>query len=442
MHEHGIGCPAVRQTPARAGCANVSAASKSSPLAPFRVRSFRFQWPADLATSWAWEMETLILGWYILVETGSVTLLTLFASLAYIGTLLAPLFGVIGHRIGERNLLCAMRAFYATLAVTLAALALAGVLNPVPVFVFAALMGIVRPSDLAIRFAVIGNTMPPDQLMGAMSVSRTTQDSARIMGALTGAGIFALLGMGPALSVIAFFYASSFFLSLRVSATRSSAAPPTVAGAPVQPSHWRDLKDAIHHVWTTPRLLGTMVLAFLFNVTAFPMVMGLLPYVAKHIYQTDQTGLGYLVASFAFGSLLGTVVLLRIGNTIRPARMMLVCCVIWHALIFVFAQMPALAGGVVVLILAGLAQSLCTIPLAVMLLRTTEERFRGRVMGVRILAVYGLPIGLLGAGQLVTRIGYPATATLYSIAGIICVVLIALHWKADLWQRDALANRR
>ena len=41
-------------------------------LAPFRVRSFRFQWPADVATSWAFEMETLILGWYVPVETQSV----------------------------------------------------------------------------------------------------------------------------------------------------------------------------------------------------------------------------------------------------------------------------------------------------------------------------------------------------------------------------------
>ena len=46
-------------------------------MAPFQVRSFRFQWPADLLTSWAFEMETLIIGWYVLVETGSVLLLTL-----------------------------------------------------------------------------------------------------------------------------------------------------------------------------------------------------------------------------------------------------------------------------------------------------------------------------------------------------------------------------
>jgi hypothetical protein len=31
----------------------------------FAVRSFRFQWSADLATSWGFEMEALILGWYI-----------------------------------------------------------------------------------------------------------------------------------------------------------------------------------------------------------------------------------------------------------------------------------------------------------------------------------------------------------------------------------------
>ena len=51
-------------------------------LAPFRVPSFRFQWPADLLTSWAFEMENLILGWYVLVETGSVVLLTLFGASA------------------------------------------------------------------------------------------------------------------------------------------------------------------------------------------------------------------------------------------------------------------------------------------------------------------------------------------------------------------------
>ena len=59
----------------------LSESARPSALTPFRIRNFRFQWPADLLTSWAFEMEMLILGWYVLVETGSVLLLTLFASL-------------------------------------------------------------------------------------------------------------------------------------------------------------------------------------------------------------------------------------------------------------------------------------------------------------------------------------------------------------------------
>ena len=54
--------------------------SRSEVLAPFEVRSFRFQWPADLLTSWAGEMEILILGWYILTATDSVLLLTVYGA--------------------------------------------------------------------------------------------------------------------------------------------------------------------------------------------------------------------------------------------------------------------------------------------------------------------------------------------------------------------------
>src|SRR6201987_745692 len=113
-------------------------------LAPFPVRSFRFQWPADLLASWGTEMETLILGWYILVETGSVLLLTVFGSLQYIGTLIAPLFGMLGDRIGHRLVLCAMRACYATLASLLMTLAFTNALRPIHVFIIATVSGLIR----------------------------------------------------------------------------------------------------------------------------------------------------------------------------------------------------------------------------------------------------------------------------------------------------------
>src|ERR1051325_11115907 len=118
--------------------------SWSAMLAPFEVRSFRFQFPADLATSWGMEMENLVLGWYILVETGSVLMLTLFWALQYLGTLLGPFFGLLGDRLGHRTVLCTMRAAYALLAVLVMSLAFSGVLGPAIVLAVAAASGLIR----------------------------------------------------------------------------------------------------------------------------------------------------------------------------------------------------------------------------------------------------------------------------------------------------------
>lgn len=409
-------------------------------LAPFSVRSFRFQWPADLVTSWAFEMETLILGWYVLVETRSVLLLTLFGSLQFAGTLLAPMFGVASDRIGHRNLLCAMRASYGVLAGALMTLAFAAALRPVHVLVIAALSGLIRPSDLAMRNALVGATMPAGALMGAMSLARMTQDSARTVAPLAGAGLFAALGMGPAYLAVTSLYLASFLLTLGVSGGRFG--PPAGSAAAPRRSIWRDLRDGVAYVGSTPSTVAAMWLAFLVNLTAFPLSGGLLPYVAKEIYHIDQTGLGYLIASFAIGSLCGSIVLSLAGRAIRPARMMLVFVILWYAMLLLFARMEHPFGGVAALVLAGFMQSLGLVPMSVLLLRTADEQFRGRVMGVRMLAIYGVPLGLLGAGGLIDRIGFAATATTYCVAGIAVTLAIALRWRTVLWPLDAPANAR
>ena len=155
---------------------------RSSLLAPFRVRSFRFQYPADLLTSWGTEMENLILGWYMLVATGSVLLLTLFGSLQYFGTLVAPVFGMAGDRLGHRNMLCTMRACYAVLAALLMTSRSPACCGRCTYSSSPAIAGLIRPSDLAMRSALVADTMPPDRFVSAMGASRTTADSARTVG--------------------------------------------------------------------------------------------------------------------------------------------------------------------------------------------------------------------------------------------------------------------
>jgi MFS family permease len=415
----------------------------ASALAPFRVRSFRYQWPADVATSWAFEMESLILGWYVLVETKSVLMLAVFAALQFSGTLVGPMVGVMGDRLGHRQLLCGMRATYATLATTLMVLTFAGVLTPVYVFAIAALSGLVRPSDIGMRATVVGETMPSAQLMAAMGIQRTTQDTARIAGALTGAGLVALLGMGPAYAVVAALYTTSLILTWHAGSVRGAPlANAQIAPNPVRASPWRELKDGLVYVRDTPLLLALMCLAFLLNLTAFPLMNGVMPYVVKEIYRADQTVLGYMVASTAFGALLGSLALSRFSATASAARLMLISCVIWYSMLMVFSRIHTPAAGMAVMMLAGFAQSLGQVPMATLLLRNSVPHMRGRVMGIRMLAINGNMPGLLISGPLIAGYGYPAAAAAYCATGLVFTALIGWLWRAQLWCNDAPANRR
>ena len=407
-------------------------------LAPFQIRSFRFQWPADLLASWAFEMEGVILGWFVLVSTGSVLALAAFGSLQFLGTLISPLFGMVGDRIGNRSLLCLMRAIYVAVATALAVLFLAGLAAPAPVFGLAIVMGLVRPSDITLRSLLVGETMPASYLMRAMGVSRTTADSARVVGALSGAGLVAALGSGLAYVVVCTAYAASLALTFNVGIRRVR----VVGEDALHASPMRALRQAFAYIWSTPDMRALMLMAFLMNFAAYPLVGSLLAYIAKDIYSLDQTGLGWLIACFAGGALLGSIAISTHGARIRPARTMLAGALAWFTLNFAFSWIATPLWGEVVLFLAGFVQSFCMIPMAVLLLRVADPKFRGRVMGVRMLAVYGLPIGLLLSGPLVERVGFSLTGSLYSLVGIVFTVLIAISWRAHLWHPAAAANRR
>jgi len=383
-----------------------------------------------------------VLGWYIMVETGSVLLLTMLASLQYVGTLIAPVLGMIGDRLGHRDLLAAMRFAYTALSASIMWLALTGHLAPFKVMMIVAIMGLIRPSDLGVRGALLADIMPAEQLVGAISLSRTTQDSARIVGALTGPGLFAAFGIGAVYVAIAWLYFAAAVLM--VCLPRPANALGTVGGAANDASGsalLRDLKEGIVYAWSGPGMRAALCVAFLANLTAFPLTNGLLPYVAREIFQTDQTGLGHLSASFAVGSLIGSVTLSLAGG-VRVARLLIGATLAWYAMLLVFVEIRTIPVAMACLVLAGIAQSMSMISAAVILMRAASAHLRGRVMGVRMMVIYGLPIGLLAAGSLIDIIGYSATGTLYATAGLISMVAIALHWRADLWPVHAPANAR
>ena len=397
---------------------------------PFSVRSFRFQWPADLMASWAFEMETIILGWYVLTITDSVLVLTIFASMQWLGTLIAPYLGVLGDRWGRRTMLCLLRASYLTTSIITMSLALTDTLNASTILGISFVIGLVRPSDLVMRNGLIGDTMLGNVLMKAMGVSRTTMDSARIAGALLGASLFSLLGIGFAYVAVTLFYVISLLLTFGVSSVRTQTGR---ENGIINRSPLTDLKEGLLYVWKTPTLLAAMCFAFLVNLTVFPVSHGILPFVAREIYHIDENGLSHLVASYAIGALIGSITMALLPIRSYPARFMVCNIFLMHIVILFLGQVDTKLAGQLILASTGFVQSLAMISMAVTLLNIADEKFRGLVMGVRMLAVYGLPVGLIGSGLLIEWFGYSNTVTLYGVGGLIVSCVIAFKWRKQLW---------
>ena len=182
----------------------------------FRIRGFRFLWSADALSNWAGEMENLILGWYVLVETGSPFLLGLFGAMRWGGTLVSPLYAVLADRVDRRWMVIGLRLIFGLQASVLMSLGLMGALRPWHVFVIAGVVGLIRMGENVVRQSLIADVVPARMLLNASGLGRTTQDVARIAGAFAGAGLFSLLGFGPAYMGVTVFYLAIVLLALGV----------------------------------------------------------------------------------------------------------------------------------------------------------------------------------------------------------------------------------
>ena len=194
-----------------------------------------------------------------------------------------------------------------------------------------------------------------------------------------------------------------------------------------------ELKDGLSYIWNSPGVLAIICLAFLANLTAFPITHGLMPFIAKDILSLDENGLGQLLAAFSFGAVSGALILAATPSQNYSSRLMLINLVMWYLILAVFSFVTIKLDALVVLFFVGVAHSLAMTSMSVALLAFTNEMVRGRVMGVRVLAIYGVPLGLLASGFLIEYFGYNIFMAIYIIFGIALTIIIGIKWRRELW---------
>jgi MFS family permease len=395
---------------------------------PFRVLrygDYRFVWSSEALSLWAIEMEIIVLAMFVLRDTGSPLLVGLIGALKFAGTLLGPLYGLMVDRFNRKLLQVWVRIFGLLLAVVLTVLITTDSLVLWHAYAIVTAGSMVRMLDLVLIQALTADAVPSHSLHGAIGLSRSTLDGARVAGSIAGGAMFELLGLDWAYISITVLYLLATLAALKVDSR--------VAASKVGASSIRSgLSEGLRYIRKSDLLPGLIFFSFLIEFSAFPIVNGLMTVIGDELYDLGGTGIGLLAAAASAGALVGALTLGVRRNVGNPGRIMVIGSIVWHALMLLLALTPPLWLFAIILLLWGFAGGTTFVAMVVGLLREAPAETRGRVMGIRSLGIYGLPLGLLLGGWIAEDAGSSMMIGVLGGVGLIATLGAVLKWPALL----------
>ena len=394
-------------------------------LSSFKQRNFRFFLTAESLTRVGDQIETVVLAWVILVETEQPLLLGIFAALRFLGTLVAPLYGVMMDRYDRRLLLVGGRLVSAAMAAAILLLAAVDSLQVWHIFVLSTISGLARTFSNVMREVLTADVVERRQFANAIGLTRSATDIMQMIGPLIGGIMLKWYGIAPAYVpvVIAYLGSAAAGYMLRLPQRDRSA---------VKASVWRNLTEAGSYIRRSEVVLALLLMACLVNYTALSVKDVLLPVFAREVLDIGPDGLGRLLSSLFAGAFVGSLGVAGVTWLQRGGRFIVVSSLAWHGVFLIFAYSTWVSLSMGSLFVVGIFQSFTMVTMATLLIRVTPEEMRGRVMGARSLAVYGLPMGLLVAGAVSGTLGAPIAMAFNVMVGVAATLLI-VGWLRRLW---------
>ncbi|MCZ6538911.1 MAG: MFS transporter [Chloroflexi bacterium] len=416
-----------------------------NPFRSLRYGDYRFVWSSEALNLWASEMETIVLAIFVLRETGSPLLVGLIGALKFGGTLLGPIYGLMVDRFDRKRLQVGVRVIGLSLAGFLRLLIVKGALELWHAYVIVSVGSTVRMLDIVLVQTLTADVVPARSLHGAIGLSRISLDGARVAGSLAGGVIFEVLGLNWAYVMITVIYLLATLASVKIG--RRKVITGTVgfsgeqsgqaerSGRPGRsgpPGMRAGLSEGLRHVMRSDVLPGLIFFSFLIELSAFPIVNGLMTVIGDELYGLGGAGIGLLAAAASGGALLGALTLGSKRNIGSPTRLMVLGSIAWHVLMLVLALSLPLWLFSLILIVWGFSGGMTFVAMVVGLLRAAPAEFRGRVMGIRTLGIYGLPIGLLLGGWIAEEVGAQAMIGVLGGIGLTATLIAAIVWPALL----------
>lgn len=359
-------------------------------------------------------MTQLATVWLVYHLTNSALMLGIIGFASQIPSfLLTPFGGVFVDRSDPHRILIGTQILAMLQSLTLAALALSGVVQIWHLLALSLFQGIVNAVDAPARqvFAIelVENR---GDLPNAIAINSTMFNGARLIGPAIGGLVIAKVGEG-----YCFLIDGVSYIAVIIALLAMKFQPKKLAVSNANPL--TEIKAGFDYAFGSPPIRAILLMAAIVSLMGMQYVT-LVPIFAEQILKGDAQTLGFLMAASGIGALFGSLYLITKTTVIGLGKLIIAGPVILGLGLIVFSLSHFLLLSLLAMLAVGLGTILQVAAGNTVLQTIIDDDKRGRVMSLYTMSFLGvIPFGSLLGGTLAEHIG--AAETLI-IAGIACIL--------------------
>ena len=378
--------------------------------------NFRKLWISDLLMGFASNIEILIIPWIIITKTNSGLVLGVYGASRYFSTVFAPVFGGIIDGFNKKHTLILSRAYMLIHSLIFMVLSFQDILSVTNIVVISFFYGMAHNFDRISRESLTQIIISRKNLTNAAALISTTYDVSKIIAPLIGAAIYYAYGVTIAYILVGILYLLAVLMIFVVKINNFINDKKLII--------YNELVDGIKYLMKDRILISLMLFAALANLTTLTLTNAFLPFISKDMLNGNANDLALLISFSAIGSLFGSILMTTGIFRETPGKILIFIMIIWHVLMIATSLFPVKTIMYVLLILFGSSTAICTILLTMLILTITERMMIGKIMGIRQLAIFAFPIGLLAGGYMIDQIGLEFSIQAMGFLGLVLSILI------------------
>lgn len=385
-----------------------------------RYRDYALFWSSDLLGSIGHFVQEVALYWIAYEMTGSAMALGILGLCGAAPRLvLGALGGVLVDRYDRKLLLLLIQFLSAVPAFIFLALYILGALEFWHLLGLEILNGSIRSINPSASQSILGELVPREHLMNAVSLYTIGFNIARIMGPSLGGILIIWIGIAGCYMV---FGLSQILAGLGMWLIRSN----TQKVVSSKQDFRREFKEGFDYVLNSPVTLSSIVAAYTFAVFVVTY-QSFLPVFAKEVLSVGPDGLGLLMAAPGVGGIACLTFLAAAGERWDRAMLLWITTTVTPIFLILFCMSPVFWLSVILLTVVGAGQvSFRTISRVIIQMEAPRELL-GRVM-----SVFNLDQGMRSVGSVVMG----ASATFFGASlGVAITAGISLIITTMLFHR-------